>query len=168
MKKSVFPVLALLFLLAAAARAKGVERFYSDVAVGPHDEGKIVFSAKTNLPEQTALDIWLARTRPAIKPVYVALPRGEGIDVLVSGGAVTAWFPGAYEKGLAAGEYLIQVGIPAYQPENALGENNSLLEGEDVETLANGVRTYSTTFPLFLKADLPPHPKDESTDGGLE
>jgi hypothetical protein len=78
-----------------------------------------------------------------------------GTDVIVHDGRFESWFPSAYDKGLNAGKYILQIGILPDQAE-LLGPGNAWLSGPGVTTEPNGQKSYQQEGEIDLPS-LPAH-----------
>lgn len=162
MKKLFGLLFGLLLLLPVYAGAAEITPQYDNVTINVNKEEKIVFSAETNLPDGTNVDIRLYQVSPRME-LYPAAPMSypNGLDTMTANGSLSGWFLDAYRKGINAGSYEVCLNIPGYQPHHALGKDNALLGGTGVKTV-NGLKTHTACFPFSLERALFPHDENSA------
>ncbi|ADU63421.1 MAG: hypothetical protein KUA35_10295 [Pseudodesulfovibrio sp.] len=129
---------------------------FSDVRLRIADDKRLMLSGQTNLPDGTRLCSSIVQTIPERKVLYLDTAMDPAKwDVIVTDGRFQSWFPSAYEKGLVAGIYILQIGVLPRQ-NSVLGPNNAWLSGPGVAVAANGNKTFTTEVEVDLPA-LPAH-----------
>ncbi|MGE4293928.1 MAG: hypothetical protein AB7E32_17185 [Desulfovibrio sp.] len=129
---------------------------FSEVKIKITEEGKIFLSGKSSLPDGTRISALILETVPSRRGLFIGSPIApDQWDVVVQDGKFESWFPTAYEKGVKAGKYMLQIGVLPDQ-EELLGPKNSWLKGPEVVTETNGHHTYAPESELALP-DIPAH-----------
>jgi hypothetical protein len=149
-------LLILLTVTACGGSDRTITPSFSEVKIKITEEGKIILSGKSSLPDGTKLSSMIL-SLPSRKGLFIDAPLDypESMDVVVSAGTFQSWFPTAYEKGVKAGKYILQIGVLPDQ-EDILGPKNSWLKGPEVVTETNGHHTYAPESELALP-DIPAH-----------
>jgi hypothetical protein len=122
----------LLLMATPASAAAPIVPFFANVELRLKSDEKLTLSGKTTLPDGTKISALILQANPR-KGLYTDAPINypEEFDVVVQGGGFTSWFPTAYEKGLPAGRYILQIAVLPNQ-EELLGPKNSSLTGPAV------------------------------------
>lgn len=161
-------ILGILFTLAIClairvGSADALSPQYENPVTTLNKEEKVVFTAKTNLPEGTNVDVRLYQVSPRME-LYPAAPMSYPSELytLVKKGKLSGWFVDVYHKGLNAGSYEVCLNISGYQPHSALGKDNTLLDGAGVRTM-NKTKTHTKCFPFSLEKALFPHEDQEQS-----
>ena len=153
---AIFILLVIPFMAMAAPPA--ITPAFSDIDIAYTKKGKLVMQGKTTLPDGTKISSLILQIVPR-KGLYMDTPMNEEEwDVVVQNGAFTSWFPDVYEKGLAGGKYIIQIGVLPNQ-QDLLGPQNAWLTGPDVTTDRNGHKSFVWESTMVVP-DLPGHKKE--------
>lgn len=151
-----FPSLLLLWFalaLLGCGEGQGIQPKFSNAKMHIAKNGRLIFSAETNLPDGTKVNSWIGIKGKSLYSDAPINPRQW--DVVVQDGRFQSWFPTVYEKGLKAGQYVLTFSVlPGQDP--VLGLKNKRLSGQGVEVWADGQRVFSEKTPIDLP-DLPPH-----------
>jgi|GEM_PF-4819763 len=142
-KSSLF-ALCLALLVTVCACSLDITPSFSDVGVTYTQEGRLVLTGKTTLPDGTKLSALLLQLTPERKGLFGDAPLDypASMDVVVKDGRFASWFPGVYKNGLRAGRYGLQIGVLPNQ-DRVLGIKNAALEGPGVVREPDGSKSFA-------------------------
>lgn len=116
---------------------------FTDVGVAYTQDGRLILTGKTTLPDGAKLSAMLLQLKPERKGLYMDVPMDypTSVAVVVKDGRFTSWFPSATKNGLKAGTYGLQI-VVAPNQDRVLGVKNAGLAGPGVVRESDGSKSY--------------------------